>query len=273
MQTFKSLKSWLAATVLMVGLSAPAIAADSPAGTALAEVQDGAGPKNAVQNRFFLKEGRIEATPIVGYVPNDALVKRFVGGILGAYHFSEEFAAEGAFLYSPDLGSTDLKGLTGTLVDIGVKSKPKFQQPLDKMIMGATFAARWAPFYGKINVIGESVLNFDAYGVLGLGMLSLQSYYATGKAGETDAAGNVIVNLQTGEKKVVVTPNIGFGMNFFLNQTIALKLDARSYFYIDNEPSYDPTDPVDSKRLYNNFVASVGLSFFVPEMKKRMYNF
>jgi hypothetical protein len=80
------------------------------------------------------------------------------------------------------------------------------------------------------------------------------------------------VNLQTGEKKVVVTPNIGFGMNFFLNQTIALKLDARSYFYIDNEPSYSG-EPVDSKRLYNNFVASVGLSFFVPEMKKRMYNF
>ena len=32
------------------------------------------------------------------------MVKRFVGGLLGAYHFSEEFAAEGAFLYSPDLG-------------------------------------------------------------------------------------------------------------------------------------------------------------------------
>ena len=74
-------------------------------------------------------------------------------------------------------------------------------------------------------------------------------------------------------KKVVITPNIGFGFNFFLNQTMALKLDARSYFYIANEPQYNPNEPVETKRLYNNLVASVGLSFFIPEMKKRMYNF
>ena len=93
------------------------------------------------------------------------------------------------------------------------------------MIMGATFAARWAPFYGKINVIGESVLNFDAYGVLGMGMLSLQSYYATGELDSTDT---VVTNLEAAGKKVVITPNIGFGFNFFLNQTMALKLDARA---------------------------------------------
>ena len=51
MQTFKSLKSWLAATALVVGLSAPAAAADGPAGVALKEVKEGVGPKNAV-NRF-----------------------------------------------------------------------------------------------------------------------------------------------------------------------------------------------------------------------------
>ena len=62
MQTFKSLKSWLAVTALVVGLSAPAAAAEGPAGVALKEVKEGVGPKNAVQNRFFLKEG----TPLPG---------------------------------------------------------------------------------------------------------------------------------------------------------------------------------------------------------------
>jgi len=271
MKTFKSLKTWLAVTVLAIGVQLPAVAEDHPASVALAEVTDGRGPQNAVQNRFFLKEGRIEITPTLGYVPSDPLVKRFVGGLLGAYHFSETFAAEGAFIYSPDLGESDLKGLTTTLVGIPLEEGSKnFQQPLDKMIMGATFAARWAPFYGKINVIGESVLNFDAYGILGLGMLSIQSYAATGAY---DAADNIIAELKAVDKKVVLTPNIGVGFNFFLNQTMALKLDARSYFYIADEPQYDITEPVDSKRLYNNFVASVGLSFFVPEMKTRMYNF
>jgi outer membrane beta-barrel protein len=271
MRTFKSLKTWLVVSALVAGLHMPASAADHPAAYALEEAKNGKGPVNAVQNRFFLKEGRIEATPILGYVPNDPMVKRFVGGLLGAYHFSETFAAEGAFIYSPDLGESDLKGLTHTLVGIAADAKndSSFQQPLDKMVMGATFAARWAPFYGKINIIGESVLNFDAYGSLGLGMLSMQSYYAKGsKDGD-----QVATDLDTAEKKVVITPTIGIGFNFFLNQSMALKIDARSYFYIADEPQYDPETPVDSKRLYNNFVASVGLSFFIPEMKKRMYNF
>ena len=277
MRTFSSLKTWLVLATLAVLPHGAAFAADTPAGVALEQARDGKTPYNAVQNRFFLKEGRIEATPFLGYVPNNPMVKRYVGGLLGAYHFSETFAAEGAFLYSPDLDQGDLKGLTHTLVAIpgsaASESAPEFQQPLDKMIMGATFAARWAPFYGKINLIGESVLNFDAYGVAGLGMLSLTSYYATYDA-EAAAAGDPTPTLlERPVNKAVLTPNLGIGFNFFLNQTLALKIDARNYFYIGAKPQYDPNDPVDEKRLYTNFVASVGLSFFVPEMKKRMYNF
>jgi outer membrane beta-barrel protein len=273
MQPFNSLKIWLATSVLMAGLTSPTYAAEHPAGSALADAQSDKAPDNVVQNRFFLKTGRMEATPILGYVPNNPMVKRYVGGLLGAYHFSETFAAEGAFLYSPDLGKNDLKGLTHTLVAIpgmaSGDSEPDFVQPLDKMIMGATFAARWAPFYGKINIIGESVLNFDAYGVAGLGMLSMQSYLAK----YDDSSGQPDTMLELNEKKVVLTPNLGMGFNFFLNQTMALKIDARSYFYIGKKPQYDPDVPVDENRLYSNFVASVGLSFFIPEMKKRMYNF
>ena len=48
--------------VPQLAVRAPAAAAEGPAGVALTEVKEGVGPKNAVQNRFFLKEGRIEAT-------------------------------------------------------------------------------------------------------------------------------------------------------------------------------------------------------------------
>jgi outer membrane beta-barrel protein len=273
MQTFKSLKIWLVSSVIVAGLHSPASAADHPAGSALTDVRTDKAPYNVVQNRFFLKTGRMEATPILGYVPNNPMVKRYVGGLLGAYHFSETFAAEGAFLYSPDLGQNDLKGLTHTLVAIpGMASGDNtadFVQPLDKMIMGASFAARWAPLYGKINLIGESVLNFDAYGVVGLGMLSMQSYLAK----YDDSSGQPDTVLELAGKKVQLSPNLGLGFNFFLNQTVALKIDARSYFYIGKKPQYDPNEPVDENRLYSNFVASVGLSFFIPEMRKRMYNF
>ena len=80
------------------------------------------------------------------------MVKRYTGGLLYAYHFSESLAAEGAFIYSPDLGENDLKGLTNTLVQIAASSSSssvEFQQPLEKMLLGATFAARWAPILWK----------------------------------------------------------------------------------------------------------------------------
>jgi outer membrane beta-barrel protein len=199
------------------------------------------------------------------------MVKRYTGGLLLAYHFSESFAAEGAFIYSPDLGNTDLKGLTHTLVTIAHEGSADvdFQQPLDKMELGATFAARWAPIYGKINIIGENVINFDFYMVAGLGMLSSQIYFAK----YDDANPEQPTRLESIGRKVRVPVNLGLGTNYFLNQTIALKLDARSYLYRDLKPQYDPNTPVEEYRLYNNFVASAGISIFVPKMRPRRTDF
>jgi len=260
----------------MSWLSTPAFAGSDTAKDALKESQLEVRPlKNVVQNRFFLKTGRLELAPVVGYVPNNPMVKRYTGGLLGAYHFSENFAAEGAFIYSPDLGKSDLKGLTNTLVQIAYEGSAdlSFQQPLDKMILGATFAARWAPIYGKINLIGENVLNFDFYGIAGLGMLSSTLYYAKYDEDAAAAGEPVPVRLEEEGSKIRVPVNLGGGINFFLNQTIALKLDARSYFYRAKKPQYDPQEPENEYQLYNTFIASAGISIFVPKMKPRMMDF
>ena len=67
--------------------------------------------------------------------------------------------------------------------------------------------------------------------------------------------------------------NLGVGMNFFLSSGLSLKIDARNYLYFDKEPQYDPDVPVETNRLYNNFVASVGIGIFLPKMKPRQYDF
>jgi outer membrane beta-barrel protein len=263
------------ALLLTVGLltPTPAEAGAKAARQALKELREGRQDYDKVQNRFFLKEGRFEIAPILGYVPNNPMVKRYTGGVLGAYHFSETMAVEGAFIYSPDLGTNDLKGLTNTLVQIAHEGSGElnFQQPIDKMVLGATFAARWAPVYGKINLIGERVLNFDFYGIAGLGLLSVQKYYAVydDNAGE----GQTPVTLVEASSKAVVPVNLGIGFDFFLSQSVALKIDARSYLYIDSQPQYDPNEQVTESRPYNNFVASGGVSVFFPKMKPRLMDF
>jgi outer membrane beta-barrel protein len=238
---------------------------------ALEELEEGRRPYDAVMNRFFLKEDRFEIAPIIGYVPNNPMVRRYTGGILGAYHFSETFAAEGAFIYAPDLNTQDLKGLVNTLVVIaqdGSSDGSAFQQPVDKLALGATFAARWAPIYGKINLIGETVLNFDFYGVAGLGLLTINKYYA--RYDPTQESG---LRLDKALSKSTVPLNIGLGFNFFINQSVAFKIDARSYLYIDDQPQYDQSVDVTEQRPYNNLITSGGISIFFPKMQPRIQDF
>jgi outer membrane beta-barrel protein len=253
-----------------------ALAADSPAEQAVDRLQEVEHSNEPIKNRFFLKANRFEIAPVLGYVPNNPFARRYVGGALLAYHISESVAAEGAILYSPDLGQDDLKGLTSTLVQIAHQGDPDagFQQPVDKMTLGATFALRWAPVYGKINLLGEQVLNFDFYGTLGLGLLSIAEYYATYDEGFNSGASTSPLMLSPPNSKYTVPVNVGVGFDFFVSQTVALKLDARSYLYIGKKPDYDPDDDTElGSRLYNNFIASAGVSIFVPKMKPRLYDF
>lgn len=263
----------LVAAVLM----SPSALAKTPAQEALEQVRATDATKDVVQNRFFLKEERLEVAPVLGVVPNNPMVQRYVGGVLVGYHLSETFSMGATLLFSPDLEENDLKDLANTLVVIAHTSTDNtdFQQPLDKMRLGGVFSANWAPVYGKINLVGATVVNFDFYGTAGVGMLSLNEYYAQWDD-DLDADGVYPpVSLGTAVRIAKPTLNLGVGMNFFLNQSVALKLDARSFLYVGQEPDYTPLDDTDAqaRRVYNNFLASAGVSMYFPTMKPRVTNF
>ncbi len=284
-----SLSSKLTFVLGLVGLlaSAPeAVAADSssdhPAEAALEEIQGKKQPTSLIQNKFFVKANRFELAPAVGYVPNNAFVSSIYGGAIAAYHFSDSFAAEGTFLYAPNTGASGMKGLTQTLVGIAYEgnNETSFRQPLDRLQLGAIFAARWTPVYGKINLIGEGVLNFDLYGTAGIGLLlvtkdyaSINPDYAAGVEGADPA-----IPTTSPSTEAYPAINLGIGLNFFLTQSIALKIDARSALYIAKEPDYGNKlpngDPEElESRLYNTFLTTAGVSIFIPRMKPRMFNF
>jgi outer membrane beta-barrel protein len=267
---------------LWLGWGSTTAQADSPGLETLEKRKQGTHTNPAVENRFFLKEGRFEASPVFGYVPNNPFARRYmVGGILG-YHFGESLSAQAEVLYSPDSGEDDLKPLVEVLLDRAANSAPitpttgtaapsEFQQPLDKVSLAANFGVALAPFYGKINLVGETVLNFDFYVSGGLGMVSKTNYTATYDENQSD--GN-FVNLNDNGSEVKVSVSAGIGQNYFLNQFMAFKIDVRALFYVDNLPVYDPANPPSGDRLYNNVVASAGLAFFFPKMKPRLsYDF
>jgi outer membrane beta-barrel protein len=267
------LKPLFTAALGLAALCAPAVAdAAGPEGPGIDAIElfrSGRPARSPVQNRFFLKKNRFELSPMLGYVPNNPFAQRFVGGVGMGYHFTEAFAVQGLITYSPDLGTSDLKGLTTTLIRIAASSGDRnFQQPLDKITLAFSAAMVWAPLYGKINLLGEQVLNFDLYFVLGAGMNSKTNYYARE---DTVAEGEVALDkVGTG---VTVGPNAGVGFNFFLSQSVALKLDGRMNFYVAEKPQYDQDAPSEGNRLYNNFVVAGGVSVFFPKMQERVYDF
>ena len=284
LQAFPRTRAWapfvISATVLSTAL--PALAADSGVSPGLEAIdifRESDKNREAVENRFFSKQERFEISPIIGYVPNNPFAVRYVGGAILGYHFNEVFSAQAQISYSPDMGKQDLKGLVSVLLDraYNAGAEVDFQQPLDKVELSAAFGLAWAPIYGKINLVGETVLNFDLYGFAGAAMISKSNHIATYNEAADPFLGEDIINLvdNPGQpNEVLVAPVIGIGQNYFLNQMMCFKIDARAAFYVDNEPQYDPNSTeVLQKRLYNNFIVSGGVGFFFPRMKPRLYDF
>ncbi len=245
------------------------------------DVHYGRAPdKNVIQNKFFMKGQRFEVAPSIGMVPNNSFVTNVYGGAVLAYHFSETFAAEGAIVYAPNTGVGGVKGLTKTLVAIAHDSSATgdFKQPLDRLQLGALFAARWTPVYGKINLVGESVANFDLYGTAGVGVLTMAKDTATynPEFSNNPEVSPVLVNEQP---PVEAYPafTLGIGLNFFITQSVAFKIDARSAIYVADEPDYGNEingRPVElESRVYAPFLTTAGVSIFVPKMKARQTSF
>lgn len=259
-------KSLIPATVALAALcgttAAHAEGPEGPGAEALELHLNGTPPRPSIDNRFFLKGERFEITPMLGFVPNNPFASRFVGGVAVGYHFSETLSVQGLINYSPDLGTGDLKGLTRTLLRIAEQANENdFQQPLDKVTLGFSASAVWAPLYGKINLIGETVLNFDLYFLAGLTMSAKTNYFAVLDEGVT--------SLNPAGNEVKFGPNVGAGMNFFLTQSVAFKIDARMNLFVDETPVYDSSIPATGNRLYNNFITSGGIAVFFPKMQER----
>jgi outer membrane beta-barrel protein len=260
-------------TCLGLGIAAfPAWAGDEekPPGVTALDAFRGATPqRNPVKNRFFLKAKRFEITPTLGLVPNNPFARRFTVNLGYGYHFTESLAIAGNFAFAPDFKERDLKGLTDVLLERAADID--FAQPLDKVSLSAALGVQWAPFYGKINLLGETVVNFDLYGFLGVGMVVQNEYTATENPDATKASEFVILSAPTTE--VRFAPTLAIGANFFLTQTIALRLDGRFALFPDDKPVYDPSEPPTGMRLVTMFTATAGVSIFIPKMKPRLYDF
>ncbi|MED5370334.1 MAG: outer membrane beta-barrel domain-containing protein [Myxococcota bacterium] len=202
-----------------------------------------------IQEKDFMKLGRFEATPSVGFVTNDPFLNRYIAGARLGYHITEIFAVEAEFSYSPDLGTRDWKPLTHQLVE-----ENNVSPDISKLTLISNATFQFSPIYGKVALGNGNIIHFDIYGAFGMGVTQTRDDLEALQAIDDPIAQATEVQLQP-------TTNFGGGVRVSFNETVALRIDGRSLVYIETVNST-------TLEMKNNFILSGGVGFFFPSMEK-----
>ena len=201
-----------------------------------------------IQRKNFLKLGRVETSPYLGFVTNDPFINRYLFGVGAAYHVTEIFAVEANLGYAPNLGKADWKPLTEQLVE-----KNKVSPDISKLTMFTNAGFQFSPIYGKVALSGRRIVNFDIFAAFGLGLTLTQD--------DLDALGDDSLEAQATANQWHPTTNIGGGVRVVFNDMIAFRLEGRSLVYIETIASK-------TLEMKNNFIVAGSASFFVPSMNR-----
>jgi outer membrane beta-barrel protein len=204
-----------------------------------------------IQKKNFIKVGRFEAGPSLGFVANDPFLNRYIVGGIFDYHLTEIFAAEVQFGYAPIFGTggeedPDWKPLSKQLLE-----ENSVSPDISKLTAHGSAGFAYSPIYGKA-AVGRSIIAFDIYGHFGLGFTATQDDLKALQKENEDSA------IQT-QNQVHPTTVYGGGARVAFNESLAVRLEGKAMSYVET---------VDSTTLEmkNNVIIQTNVSFFFPGM-------
>ena len=203
-----------------------------------------------LQQKTFMKLGRFEVAPHVGFVTNDVFIHRYMFGVSGIYHITEIFGVEAWFTFSPDFGQEDWKAITKQLVN-----ENKVSPDISKIEYFGTLSFQFSPIYGKLAVADRSIINFDVYGAFGLGVVNTRDDL---KALQCDDENDSdYPKCAATEVQYHPTTNIGGGLRVIFGNSIAARIEGRSIIYVETIDS-------DTLEMKGNFYLAASVAFFFP---------
>jgi len=204
-----------------------------------------------VVRKPFLKSHRTELLPFVGTSMNDNMIHHYtVGGEL-AYYLTDVLAVgvEGQYFVHSFREPFDL-----------IARQARRLPTINQYNWSAALNFHYVPVYGKFAVLDHKLVTWEVQFTAGIG------------AGQSE-----VVPRDTrypGFTNLLITPNVGASMRFFLAKWLTVSLGIRDYVFYDH---FEPTDrsdvmntsAADAKSnadgaLINNVMFQIGLSFWVP---------
>jgi len=200
-----------------------------------------------VRNRLYNPAGHFE----LGAEVSTSLINRLVSHdnfqLAAAYNFSDEWAIEllGGYAYATHTDIADQ--ITTGAQSIPAKPVSSFQTVDDfaglwELQWNAVLGARWAPIYGKLNLLADVPVHFQFYVGAGGGAAGLSRTSVTycldarpGDRAQTDAdTGEPTCIDPLQETRVAPVFQFGGGFKFWAGQHWGLRLEARDYFFPDS---------------------------------------
>jgi outer membrane beta-barrel protein len=199
------------------------------------------------QRKTFLKIGRYELTPQLGFVTNDPFVNRYLGSLGFGYHVTEIFGIELTVTGSPDFGESDWKPITKQIIE-----NNGVTPDISKIQFYASGNFQFSPIYGKVAVGSGRIIIFDVFGVFGTGAVNTSDDLKALQK-ENDPAATATAS------QFHPTLNYGGGARVIFGETFAIRFEGRGLSYIEVLEST-------TLEMKNNFTILGGISLFFPGM-------
>lgn len=197
-----------------------------------------------VSGQLFRKDGRHEFSLTGGLSLGDAFFTKYVPGVRYAYHFTEKWSAGLTFGYGLSTPSGSVTRCDSSGQNCTVPEKEDLARTPGDLGMMAGFDVSWAPLYGKISVLAQSVLHFDTYLVAGAGVVESKMAPIGSRVVEANFTPEV---------------HVGIGQRYVISRNAALRFEIRDLIYQVDIQGRTGME----KSIQNQLLFTVGLSWFL----------
>jgi len=197
-----------------------------------------------VSGNLFLKKGRHELSPMVALSLGDPFYSKYVAGAQYGYHLGETWmlGLNAGYAVSTPSGAVSRCNSSGQ--DCRIPSKTDLSRAPGDLGMIAGLDVSWAPLYGKISVLAQSVLHFDTYFLAGGGVVQTRVAPPQGLDVEEQFRPEI---------------HLGVGQRYVLSRWAALRFELRDVIYrLDLQGKTGVETSTQNQLLFQ-----VGLSFFL----------
>lgn len=199
----------------------------------------------------FLKVRRWELEPMLGTTMNDNMVRHFSSGAQINYYLTDVLAVglEGQYFTKSFREPFDL-----------VARQARRLPTINKYNFAAGVNFHYVPVYGKFAVLDKKIITWETMFTAGLGVTQSEVVPRDPRF--------------EGFTNILITPNVGASMRFFLFKWMTISAGIRDYLFVDkfepvgrsdmSFPTADQAKENADSAFINNVMFQLGVSFWLP---------